>query len=106
MNASLTTILMIVLILFAPTVWNLSQHHTTFCTVIINTIRSILFKDLNSVDKNLFKLSGNELTLILLYGSTQYSLMNNRILLNSSVEFNKTLNVSLGPYFSVVVFFP
>ena len=51
-----------------------------------NTIRSILFKDLNSVDKNLFKLSDNELTLILLYGSTQYSLMNNRILLNSSIK--------------------
>ena len=51
-----------------------------------NTIRSILFKDLNSVDKNLFKLSENKLTLILLYGNTQYSLMNNRILLNSSIK--------------------
>ena len=30
-----TTILMIVLILFAPAVWNLSQHHTSFCTAII-----------------------------------------------------------------------
>ena len=52
-----------------------------------NTIRSILFKDLNSVDKNLFKLSDNELTLILLYGSTQYSLVNNHILLNSSIKY-------------------
>ena len=41
-----------------------------------NAIQSILFEDLNSVDKNLFKLSDNELTLILLYGSTKYSLMN------------------------------
>ena len=39
-----------------------------------NSIRSILFKDLNSVDRNLIKLSEEELTLILLYGSTQYSL--------------------------------
>ena len=31
----LTTILMIVLILFAPAVWNPSQHHTSFCTAII-----------------------------------------------------------------------
>ena len=51
-----------------------------------NTIRSILFKDLNSVDKNLLKLSDNELTLILLYGSTEYSLMNNSILLNFSIK--------------------
>ena len=51
-----------------------------------NTIRSILFKDLNSVDKNLLKLSDNELTLILLYGSTEYSLMNNCILLNFSIK--------------------
>ena len=51
-----------------------------------NTIQSILFKHLNSVDKNLFRLSDNELTLILLYSSTQYSLMNNRILLNSSIK--------------------
>ena len=52
-----------------------------------NTIRSILFEDLNSVDKNLSKLSDNELTLILLYGSTKYSLMNNRVLLNSSIKY-------------------
>ena len=53
-----------------------------------NIIKSILFKDINSVDKNLFKLSDKELTLILLYGSTQYSLMSNDILLNSSINSN------------------
>ena len=52
-----------------------------------NTIWSILFKDLNSVDKNLFELSDNELTLILLYGITQYGLMNNHILLNSYIKY-------------------
>ena len=52
-----------------------------------NAIQSILFEDLNSVDKNLFKLSDNELTLILLYDSTKHSLMNNHILLNSSINY-------------------
>ena len=64
-----------------------------------NTIRSILFKDLNSVDKNLFKLSDNELTLILLYGSTKYSLMNNRILLNSSIKYIENSKRFSGPLF-------
>ena len=79
---------MIVLILFAPAVWNLCQHHTSFlhCDH-YNTIQSILFEDVNSLDKNLFKLSDNELTLILLYVSTKYSLMNNGILLNSSIKY-------------------
>ena len=53
-----------------------------------NTILSIL-KDLNSVDKNLFKLSDNKLTSILLYGSSQYSLLNNHILLNSSIKYTE-----------------
>ena len=70
-----------------------------------NAIRSILFEDLNSADKNLFKLSDNELTLIILYGSTKYSLMNNRILLNSSVKYIENSKRSLGLYFSAVVFF-
>ena len=35
MSTSLTTILIIVLTLFAPAVCNLSQHHTSFCTAII-----------------------------------------------------------------------
>ena len=52
-----------------------------------NAIQSVLFKDLNSTDMNLFKLSDNELTLILLYGSTQYSLMKNSIFLNPSIKF-------------------
>ena len=52
-----------------------------------NAIQSILFEDLNSIGKNLFKLSDNELTLILLYGSTKYSLMNNHILLHSSIKY-------------------
>ena len=67
MNTSLTTILMTVLILFAPAVWNLTQHHLHFFLHHhhYNILRSTLFKDLNSVHKNLFKLSDNELTLIL-----------------------------------------
>ena len=64
-----------------------------------NTIRSILFEDLNSVDKNLFKLSDNELTLILLYGSTKYSLMNNRILLNSLIKYIENSQQFSGPLF-------
>ena len=64
-----------------------------------NTIRSILFKDLNSVDKNLFKLSDNELTLILLYGSTQYSLVNNCTLLNSSIKCTENSKRFSGPLF-------
>ena len=64
-----------------------------------NTIRSILFKDLNSVDKNLFKLSDNELTLIVLYGGTQYSLMNNHILLNSSIKDIENSKHFSGPLF-------
>ena len=64
-----------------------------------NTIRSILFKDLNSVDKNLFKLSEIELALILLYGSTQYSLMNNRILLNCSIKYIENSKRFSGPSF-------
>ena len=71
-----------------------------------NTIRSILFKDLNSVGKNLFKLSGSELTLILLYGSTQYSLMNNRILLNSSIKYIENSKHSSGPIFYCSGVFP
>ena len=64
-----------------------------------NTIRSILFEDLNSVDKNLFKLSDNELTLILLYGSTKHSLMNNHILLNSSIKYIENSKHFSGPLF-------
>ena len=65
-----------------------------------NAIRSItLFEDLNSVDKNLFKLSDNELTLILLYGSTKYSLMNNHILLNSSIKYIENSKHFSGPLF-------
>ena len=64
-----------------------------------NAIQSILFEDLNSVDKNLFKLSDNELTLILLYGSTKYSLMNNRILLNSSIKYIENSKRFSGPLF-------
>ena len=61
-----------------------------------NTIQSILFNNLkNSVDKNLSKLSDNRLTLILLYGSTQYySIMKNCILLN----LKKTLNF-MAPFY-------
>ena len=70
-----------------------------------NTTQSILFKDLNSVDKNFLKLSGNELTLIHLCRSTQYSLMNNRILLNSSVKYIENSKRFSGLYFSVVIFF-
>ena len=66
-----------------------------------NTTRSILFEDLNSVDKNLFKLSDNELTLILLYGSTKYSFMNNRILLNSSIKYIENSKRFFGPLFSL-----
>ena len=64
-----------------------------------NTIRSILFKDLNSVDKKLFKLSDNELTLILLYASTQYSLMNNHILLNLSLKHIENSKRFSGSFF-------
>ena len=64
-----------------------------------NTIQSILFKDLNSVDKNLFKLSDNKLTLILLYGSTQYSLKNNHILLSSSIKYIENSKCFSGPLF-------
>ena len=67
-----------------------------------NTIRSILLKDLNSVDKNLFKLSDKELTLILLYGNIQYSLLWTITLYWTPKKSTwKTLNVSLGLYFSV-----
>ena len=63
-----------------------------------NTIQSILFKDLNSVDKNLFKFSDNKLTLTHLYVSTQYSLMNNKTL--NKTPFSKVhwklLSVFLG----------
>ena len=52
-----------------------------------NKIQSILFKDLNSVGKNLFKDSDNELTSVLPYGSSQFSLMNNHMLLNSSIKY-------------------
>ena len=71
-----------------------------------NTIRSILFKDLNSVDKNLFKLSDNELTLILLYGSTQYSLINNHILLNSSMKYVENSKCFSGSLFWCSGIFP
>ena len=64
-----------------------------------NAIQSILFEDLNSVDKNLFKLSDNELTLILLYGSTKHSLMNNHILLNSSIKYIENSKRFSGPLF-------
>ena len=64
-----------------------------------NTIQSILFKDLKSAGKNLFKLSDNKLTLILLYGSTQYSLMNNHILLNSSIKYIENPKHFSGPLF-------
>ena len=62
-----------------------------------NEIQSILFEDLNSVDKNLFKLSDNELTLILLYGSAKYSLVNNHILLNSSIKYIENCKHFSGP---------
>ena len=78
---------MIVLILLAPALWNLSQHLTSFWTVIIIIQCNQHYLRIYSVDKNLFKLSDNELTLILLYGSTQYSLMNNHILINSSIKY-------------------
>ena len=64
-----------------------------------NTIQSILFKGLNSVDKNLFKLYDSELTWILLYGSTQYSPMNNHILLNSSIKYIENFKCYSGPLF-------
>ena len=70
----------------------LHSHH-------YNIIRSILFKDLNSVGKNLFKFCDNELTLILLYGSTQYSLMNNHIFLNSSIKYIENSKRFSGPLF-------
>ena len=64
-----------------------------------NAIQSILLEDLNSVDKNLFKLSNNELTLTLLYGGTKYSLMNNHILLNSSINHTENTKRFSGPSF-------
>ena len=71
-----------------------------------NTIISILFKDLKTVDKNLFKLSENELNLILLYGSTQYSLTNNCILLNSSIKYTENSKRFSGPLFWFSGIFP
>ena len=64
-----------------------------------NTIQSILFEDLNSVDMNLLKFSDNELTLILLYGSTKYSLMNNRVLLDTSIKYTENSKHFSGPLF-------
>ena len=73
MSISLITIMMFVLILFEPAVWNLNQHRASFCSSInYNLIQSTLFKDLHSVNKNFVKLSDEELTLIVLYGSTQF----------------------------------
>ena len=72
-----------------------TSHFFLFCHY-HNAIRSILFEDLNSVNKNMFKLSDNELTL-LLYGSTKYSLMNNRILLNSSIKCIENSKRFSGP---------
>ena len=60
-NTSLTTILMTVLILFAPAETSVNIKLFLHCHH-YNAIQSISFKDLNSVDKNLFKLSDNELT--------------------------------------------
>ena len=64
-----------------------------------NAIQSILFEDLNSVDKSLFKLSDNELNSILLYGSTKQSLMKNHILLNSSIKCIENSKHFCGPLF-------
>ena len=64
-----------------------------------NTMRSILFKDLNLVEINLFKLLDNELMLILLYGSTHYSLMSNCVLLNSSIKYTENSKCFSGPLF-------
>ena len=64
-----------------------------------NIIQSVLFEDLNSVGENLFKLCDNELTLIFLYVSTKYSLMNNRILLNSSIKYIENFKRFYGPLF-------
>ena len=52
-------------------------------------MQSILFKNLYSVDKNMIKLSGKELTIFLLYVSTQYSVMHSCFLLNFSIEYIK-----------------
>ena len=77
-----------------------------------NTVRSILFKDLNSVDKNLFKLSDNELTLILLYVSTQYSLMDQHDLtpriyvlhkITIALKFMCYINQKLRPSYQTVL---
>ena len=46
-----------------------------------------LLEDLNSVDKNLTKLSDNELTKILYYGSTPCSFAVNCHLQNSSIKY-------------------
>ena len=73
MNISSITIMMFVLIFFEPAVWDLNQHRASFCSFIkYDLIQSALFKDLNSVNKNFIKLSDEELTLIVLYGSTQF----------------------------------
>ena len=55
--------------------------------------------DLNSVDKNLTNLSDNELTKILLYGSTHYSFVVNRPLLNALIKYIENSKSFSGPLF-------
>ena len=47
----------------------------------------MILLDPNSVDKNLTNLSDNELTKILLYGSTHYNFVVNRHFLNSLIKY-------------------
>ena len=70
-----------------------------------NTMQPVLFMDLSSIDKNLFKLSDKELTLIPLYGSAQYILMNNCIL-NSSTKYIENSKRFSGSVFQCSGIFP